>query len=63
MFLDIYTSINELQINSTKIIIENKVCFIISNLIFSLLLSCIIELCNFIPLTASAIIQGINKIF
>ena len=31
--------------------------------IFSLLLSFIIELCNVFPLTASAIIQGINKIF
>ena len=39
------------------------VCLIISNLMFSFLLSCIIELYTFIPLTVSAIIHGIDIIF
>lgn len=44
-----------------KIINENIECFNISIFIFSFLLSSIIELCMFIPLTASANMQGINK--
>lgn len=63
MFLEKYTSMKEESISNSKIKNEINVCLKISNFIFSFLLSCIIELCNFIPLTASVIIQGINKIF
>lgn len=63
MFLEIYTSINEEQIKRKNIAKENIVCLNISIFIVSLLLSFIIELCNLIPLTASEIIHGINKIF
>ena len=51
------------MISKININIENIVCLNISNFIFSLPLSFIIELCNFIPLTASARIAGINMIF
>lgn len=63
MFFEIYTSINEENSNINNITNENRVCLNISNLIFSLLLSFIIELCSLIPLTASAIMQGMNKTF
>lgn len=62
IFLDIYTSINDDKINSNAINKEKKVCLNIFNLIFSLLISSIIELCNLIPLTPSARIQGIKII-
>ena len=39
---------------------ENRICLTISNFIFSFLLSFIIDLYNFIPLTAIASIAGIN---
>ena len=61
-FLDKYTSINDDKIRIPKISKENKVCLNISNFIFSFLLSSIIELWSFIPLAASANMQGINKI-
>ena len=63
MFLEIYTSITEDIIRNINKNPENNVCLNISSFIFSLLLSFIIELCSLIPLTASAIIHGINKIF
>lgn len=62
-FFDTYTSINEANIRTISIIKETIVCLKISNFIFSLLLSFIIELCNFIPLTAKTIMHGINNIF
>ena len=46
-----------------NIITENNVCLIISNLIFSLLLSFIIDLYTFIPVTAKASNAGIKIIF
>ena len=47
-----------------NIITENNVlCLIISNLIFSLLLSFIIDLYTFIPVTANASNAGIKIIF
>lgn len=61
MFFEIYASINEERSRKSNIVNENRVCLNISNLIFSLLLSFIIELCSLIPLTASAIMQGMNK--
>ena len=56
---DIYTSTNEDSIRKHKIVIENIVCLIISIFIFSLLLSFIIALYNFVPLTPIAKIHGI----
>lgn len=63
MFCDIYTSINDEMTNKINIKIENIVCLNTSILIFSFLLSCIMDLYNFIPLTASAIVHGITIIF
>ena len=62
-FFDTYTSTNEEKIKINNINKEIIVCLKISNFIFSLLLSFIIELCNFIPLTAKTIMHGINNIF
>lgn len=59
-FFDIYTSTNDDSINATVITREKSVCLNISNLMFSLLLSSIIELCSLIPLTAKANMHGIN---
>ena len=63
IFFDIYTSINEDKIKKNNITNENIVCLIISTFMFSLLLFFIIELCNFIPLTAKLTIQGIKNRF
>lgn len=53
------TDATNIKINITN---ENIVCLNISNFIFSLLLSFVIDLYNFIPLTAIANIAGINNI-
>ena len=58
--VDINTSINDASINKIRINIANIVCLTISNLIFSRLLSFIIDLYSFIPLTASIIVAGIT---
>ena len=63
IFLETYTSINDDTIRIINKNAENNVCLNISNFIFSLRLSFIIELCNLFPLTASAIMQGIKKMF
>lgn len=57
-----YTSTIDDRINAKVITREKSVCLNISNLMFSLLLSSIIELCSLIPLTAKANIHGINII-
>ena len=62
-FFDTYTSTNEEKIKINSMNKEIIVCLKISNFIFSLLLSFIIELWSFIPLTAKTIIHGINNIF
>ena len=62
-FFDTYTSTNEEKIKINSMNKETIVCLKISNFIFSLLLSFIIELWSFIPLTAKTIIHGINNIF
>ena len=61
--METYASIIDEIINITSISTESIVCLNISNFIFSLLLSFIIELCKFIPLTASTKIAGMNNIF
>lgn len=63
IFFDTYTSIKEETTNIAVITNENSVCLKISIFMFSLALSFIIELCNLIPLTASANMHGMNKIF
>ena len=63
MFLDRYTSISDDSTKTKVISKEINVCLNISIFIFSLLLSFIIELWSFIPLTAKASTHGINKIF
>ena len=63
MFVDINISINEDIIITNSITIENMVCLTISNFIFSLLLSFVIDLYNLNPLTANANIAGINNTF
>ena len=63
MFVDTNISINEDITITSNITIENMVCLMISNFIFSLLLSFVIDLYNLNPLTASANIAGINNIF
>ena len=60
---DIYVSIKDDNIKSISIISEKIVCLTISIFTFSLLLSFIIDLYNFNPLTANANIHGIIKIF
>lgn len=59
-FEDTYASKKEAITRKISIITENKVCLIISPLIFSFLLSFNIDLYNLIPLTANANIQGIK---
>lgn len=59
MFWEIYTSIRDDIKRTPKIKSENIVCLITSIFIFSFLLSCMIDLYNFIPLTAKATVQGI----
>lgn len=56
-------SIKDESINNNSIILENIVCLTISILIFSFLLSFIIDLYNLKPLTAKAKIAGINTRF
>ena len=63
IFLEMYTSTNDDISKISKINIENIECLSIPTFIFSFPLSFIIELCNFIPLTASASMAGINIIF
>ena len=63
MFFETKTSINEDIIIKKRINTQKIVCRNISNLIFSILLSFIIELCNLIPLTERAIIHGIKIMF
>ena len=63
MFFETNTSINEDNIKANNIISEINVCLKILSFIVSLSLSCITELCNFIPLTANIIMHGINKVF
>ena len=62
-FDDIYTSINDDTTNAPNIISEKKVCLYISAFKFSFLLSFIIDLYNFIPLTEIASNVGINIMF
>ena len=59
-FVDIYVSIKDDNTKNARIIKENAVCLKISTLIFSFLLSFMIDLYNFIPLTVSANIHGIK---
>ena len=54
-----YVSKMDDTINKINMNTQNKLCLTISLFIFSFLLSCIIDLYTFIPLTASAIVQGI----
>ena len=58
LFTDSLPTYKEDIINIMNINIENIVCFNICIFIFSLLLSAIISLYNFIPLTDSASIAG-----
>ena len=59
-FEDTYASKKEAITRKISIITENKVCLIISPLIFSFLLSFNIDLYNLIPLTANANMQGMR---
>ena len=63
MLVDTNISIDEDITITNNITIENMVCLMISNFIFSLLLSFVIDLYNLNPLTANANIAGINNIF
>ena len=56
-------SITDEIIKTINIINENTVCLNISILTFSFVLSLIIDLYNFIPLTANASIAGITNKF
>lgn len=56
-------SITDETIKTINIIKENTVCLNISILTFSFVLSLIIDLYNFIPLTANASIAGITNKF
>ena len=60
MLVEIKLSIKDDIINNINITIENIVCLIISNLIFSFLLSFTIDLYNLKPLTPNANITGIK---
>lgn len=59
-FVDMYVSTKDEAISKININVEKIVCLTISNLIFSFLLSFIIELYNFTPLTANANVPGIT---
>ena len=61
--LDMYTSIKDDNIKHISNITDTNVCLIISSLMFSLLLSFIIDLYNFIQLTDMQIMTGIKIIF
>lgn len=63
MLVVIYVSHNPEISKTTAIIIETAECLYISIFIFSFLLSFIIDLYNFIPLTANVKIAGIKNIF
>lgn len=62
-FVETYTSINADISKINKVNVQKIVCLVISNFIFSFLLSFTIDLYNFIPLTASDNIHGINNMF
>lgn len=63
MLVEIKLSIKDDTINNTNITKENIVCLIISSLIFSFLLSFIMDLYSLKPLTPKANITGIKIIF
>lgn len=63
MLVEIKLSIKDDTINNNNIILQNIVCLIISSLIFSFLLSFIIDLYSLKPLTPKANITGIKIIF
>jgi len=58
-----YTSTKDASNKKIAIKVEKHVCLNTSILMFSFLLSLIIDLYSFIPLTANANIHGINIIF
>ncbi len=60
ILVETYTSTKDARTKNNNKIIEINVCLIISNFIFSLLLSFIIDLYNFIQLTVIQTITGIK---